>query len=163
MKARLSFVHEACAQNASQPTGQNLSLCCGVVRAIHKRRSQALCVIADPRCNVLSGCIRSLDIALMQALLSMATAANDAARYDPARAVAKWPSISEEMWERLSPDGWNNAVVTGGPACSIRYVWYTNSIRALRNVVPRCTSDCDKPIALAHACELPHSVHILQC
>jgi len=54
----------------------------------------------------------------MQALVDMAMTISEGTRYDTARAAQKWPSISEEMWERLSPDGWNNAVVIGGPACN---------------------------------------------
>ena len=49
----------------------------------------------------------------------MTLAASEAARPDLAVAAANWPSISADVWERLSPDGWGNAVVTGGPACSV--------------------------------------------
>ena len=69
----------------------------------------------------------------MQALLSMVTATTEAARYNRAHAAAEWPSISEDSWERLSPDGWSNAVVTGGPARNNRVCHFSTSSQALQH------------------------------
>jgi hypothetical protein len=41
------------------------------------------------------------------------TAAGAAAAQEQADAAENWPDISEEMWERLSPEGWGGATVTG--------------------------------------------------
>jgi len=52
---------------------------------------------------------------MTQALADMKQAIQ-AARFDMAKAVAKWPDIPAEVWRRLSPDGWCNAIVTAGPS-----------------------------------------------
>lgn len=44
----------------------------------------------------------------------------EATRVERAEVAAKLPDISEEVWDRLSPEGWGNAVITGGLAMQRR-------------------------------------------
>ena len=53
-----------------------------------------------------------------QALVESMTAAGEAAAEGQVEAAERWPEISEEWWERLSPEGWGDATVTGAVAQS---------------------------------------------
>jgi len=150
-----------------QRNGCLMSLLCTAVL-------QAICVPDQNSCEsegpvgastvALSGIGTSIhppsafDVAQARADMKQAV---QAARSNMAKAAAKWPDISAEVWRRLSPDGWCNANVTGGPPAAVlpsgvrlgcQATCVGSSTRTSGNhVVP----DCGLTVSLRRHCHLP--------